>query len=130
MFLEITGHAVKRYQQRVRPGLDRHDAQLDLERILTSGVASLEDDPPYWKSNGDDQVSEAEFWLMLGEDVCFPIVAGRLVTCITNSGLPPGIRKHRNDVAQGKRRSRKYKDPKPAWRSDGQPRGSDGLARY
>lgn len=112
----ITKHAIERYIDRVRPAFSFKQAEQDILKILGAGTYTHQDEPPPWKPS---EYAHVTSWLMLGDDVAFPIVDGKLVTCLTNAGLPPSMRVHRNSVARSRRRTRKFKENRP------RPEGAD-----
>ena len=82
----ISDHAVQRYQERVRPGLDEAAARAELERLRA--VAAVASDPPGWLHAAD----QAPWYLLLGDDVVLPLLRqsdGRWVasTCVPKSAL-------------------------------------------
>ena len=82
----ISDHAVQRYQERVRPGLDEAAARAELERLRAA--ATVVRDPPAWLHAAD----QAPCYLLLGDDVVLPLLrqsGGGWVasTCVPKSTL-------------------------------------------
>jgi hypothetical protein len=105
----LSDHAIERYQERVRPGLDRQAALEDLRHTLTSaGVWSLE--APDWLDT-----QHGDGFVLLGDDVALPIQAapdGALVatTCLTRGGMDDGrrdVRKARKAKLRAQRAERR-----------------------
>lgn len=101
----FTHHAIDRYVERVRPGLDRETAEKELNQFLANGVFVISDDPPNWKN----LAYEGSWWLLLGDDVAFPCQHDIALTCITSTELPPEIRETRNRAHARRRAARKFK---------------------
>jgi len=64
----ISDHAVARYCERVRPGLDGAAARAELERLRA--VATVVHEPPAWLHAAD----QASCYLLLGDDVVLPLL--------------------------------------------------------
>lgn len=74
MNVHLTQHAIARYQERVRPGLDFAAAKIEL-RLLIDCHGERRDPP------GALEVKPADAWVSIGDDVWIPcsIDADRLV---------------------------------------------------
>jgi hypothetical protein len=110
-------HAIERYQERVKPTLTVAEAELDLRRVLR--YAEITAQMPEWLSPGD-----AREWVMLGDAIAFPMLDGRVLTCVTRltagderreatgrarraraaRRAQPGVRKKHGPVARDERR--------------------------
>ena len=82
----ISDHAVARYQERVRPGLDEAAARAELERLRA--VATVVREAPAWLHAAD----QASCYLLLGDDVVLPLLrrsGGGWVasTCVAKSTM-------------------------------------------
>ena len=82
----ISEHAVKRYCERVKPGLDEAAARNELERLRAAAAVARE--PPAWLHAAD----QAPCYLLLGDDVALPLLRqsdGGWVasTCVAKSTL-------------------------------------------
>lgn len=104
----ISPHALDRYAERVRCGMSVFRARHDLEQI--SACATLTATRPAWKppaADGSDDTTDA--WLMLGEDVCFPVTWGdgelTAKTCLTRGTISDGARATRNRRRRARRHS-------------------------
>jgi hypothetical protein len=111
----LTSHAVKRFRERVRPGLAWDAAESELLRLLDFGETSTE--PPAWLA--DRQLEQAEMYLVIG-DLVFPLERSSYddnrwlaKTCIARGGiseLARARRKHhrheRSRRGQSTRRAR------------------------
>ncbi len=87
--LVFSRHAIARYCSRVRPGLDRKQACLQLQGMCASTV--LTSTRPVWATQ------TASLWLPLGEDVAFVVVPSRnhadeleATTCLLRTGAKVG----------------------------------------
>lgn len=96
--IRLSDHAVIRYRQRVRPGLERRQAHRDLERLLRYGFISSH--APLWLQT--TQAQRSAYYLIVG-DVVLPLDPcardrRRLValTCLTRGGLSNVARASRN----------------------------------
>jgi hypothetical protein len=108
----VTTHAVSRFIERVRPGLNRNQAELELERILAHG--ELTDAPPVWLADRAGQ--DATMYVSLG-DIALPLAPSRervghwvTLTCLTTGSLSPVARARRNQAHARRRRSRQRTD--------------------
>lgn len=128
MIVVLTTHAIRRYQERVKPALTRAQAADELERLLP--LATVDDEPPHWLT--EDNLHEdapghhVTAWAHLSDGVVLPLehdIAGDLlaVTVLTNGGLSPASRARRN-ARNHRRRSRR------AMRRD-KSRDQKGVAR-
>lgn len=104
----VCEHAVRRYHERVRPGLDLTMAGRELRKLIHG--ARLHPDGPAWTTARPKTVA----WILLGDDIALPLVnagPGRLmaVTCLTRGGLSPETRAHRNRLAAARRGRRRAK---------------------
>lgn len=87
--ITVSEHAQERYRERVRDVLD-----VEGEIVLLAGVCGrVQFEPPAWRGWSDQPV---EVWLMLGDDVAFPLVRGTAVTCIARGGMSDTARAGRN----------------------------------
>lgn len=96
--IELTTHAIERYQQRVRPALDVEDAADELGHVALFGTVSEE--PPEWHAHTCAQLSP--FYLEVA-DIVLPLKPHRTqpgvlvaTTCLAKSDLSPDARRHRN----------------------------------
>lgn len=95
--IELTRHAIERYQQRLRPGLSYEHAVADLARLLSHG--ELVDTAPPWCRTPDAGGRSLHF--VIG-DVALPLVphelephVGVATTCLARNG----IRRYRQRAA-------------------------------
>jgi hypothetical protein len=94
--LGLTRHAVERFQERVRPGLDLEAAQQGLARLV--GLGEISDRAPAWLACRMHKRSA--LYLVVG-DVVLPLArgnGGRLIalTCLVRGGLSQAARHRRN----------------------------------
>jgi hypothetical protein len=102
--VKLTSHAVDRYRERVRPGLDVQHARIDLERLLSLG--EITSWAPCWLQPRQHQA--AAFYLTVG-DISLPLDPNRedrerlvALTCLVRGSLSDCARLSRNQ-----RRSRR-----------------------
>ena len=105
--VRMSGHAITRYRERVKPGLGREDAKADLERIARQGT--ILDKPPRYAYSELD----SDAWLQIAEGIVLPLVRhGSIylaVSCLCNGGLPEVRRKARNRRKAKRRADKHYK---------------------
>lgn len=122
-------HAVERFCERVRPGLDIETAQQEMTRLL--GSALVVADPPLWlpragaRRSGDRYLVIADLVLPLR-----PVGAGErylATTCIARGTITPATRSRRNDARRRSGRVRAQRGRRPSepvvlnrtrWRND------------
>lgn len=132
--LSLTYHCVDRYIERVRqipfPTQDEREKYAIELCVLLRRHAILQPDSPEWLPgvpNGDaDHVSNANEWIVVGDDIAFP-VAGRgrsniVLTCITRGGFSEHRRAMRNRIKAEKRASRRASRAHDSWRGEKNPR--------
>jgi hypothetical protein len=95
--VELTAHAVQRYQQRVRPALSLEAAADELARVALVGEITTE--PPTWHLRSCAQV--APYYLSVA-DVLLPLTPHRgrpgllvATTCLVKGSLSPDARRYR-----------------------------------
>lgn len=99
--VEFTNTSLRRFMQLVRPTLDGQSVEPELMRVLDA-CARLVPERPAWAGPVDEEHRDPEFeeyaeaWLMLGDDIAFPIVEGRAITCITRNSGPDSARRERS----------------------------------
>lgn len=94
----LSHHAVERYQERVRPGLEAKLARADLQRLMSAG--EITSCPPAWLQSRERQ--SAAFYLTIG-DVVLPLDPCRrnrerlvALTCIVRGSLSGAARASRS----------------------------------
>lgn len=106
--LFIIEHAVERYQERVKPALDRPQALAELRQLLPS--ATLTSSRPSWVISGAPRPRPE--WVVLTDSIVFPVMRGALVTCLTRGEVGTEMRlEHRRE-----RRERRERDRQPGAR--------------
>lgn len=113
--IELTNHAIDRFHERVRPGLARASAEVELARLALFGAMVA--DPPPWYSPCEDH--EASAYLVIG-DLVLPLRAGDdgvhvAVTCIARGGISPAARARRRLHGQRSLRGQR----RPHWTNGG-----------
>ena len=92
----LTGHALDRYRERVKPGLLRNEAEADI--ISLQSIARL-GSAPSWAENAREGLlatdPNIDRWLFLGYDVAFPLIDGKAITCIAKGGISQATRMKR-----------------------------------
>lgn len=119
--LVLSRHALERYQERVKPTLEGEALVADLRRVIVH--AEVVERAPGWVR---DEHAASSF-VVLGDAIVFPVVAGSLATCLTRSGIgdesrsgkararreraerrsQPGVRKKHGRVERDARRRRR-----------------------
>ena len=101
--IRLSEHAVRRFRERVRPGLDEGQARNELSRLVAFG--EMVGEPPEWLAATQRQ--RASCFLVLG-DLVLPLDPGRrdrevlcALTCIARGSLSEAAR-----TARSARRSR------------------------
>lgn len=93
-----TGHCIERFHERVRPALSAYVAASELFRLMAT-FGEFSPSPPGWAADA----TEAEGWLLLGEDIALPLRDGRAISCLTRSGYSESERDYHT---RAKRRAR------------------------
>ena len=96
--VDVSDHAIKRYGERVRPGLAYADLEAEVLRVVrTFGVVCQE--PPEWMEPDGRDVA----WLVVEDGICFPLQPSRdsdelfvATTCMVRGGMPERLRRRRN----------------------------------
>lgn len=110
--IDILDHAVERFIERVRPGLEVTRAQSELDHLLW--LADYVFEAPEWLASRARQ--RAPMYAVIA-DIVLPLQIGRdrssliAVTCLTRGGLSDPARARRNDArirrAAGSRHGRR-----------------------
>ena len=83
----VSGHAVERYRDRVKPGLDSDAARTELERLCALGLIHTE--APGWVN----PARPAAYYLLLGDLIVLPLApqadAWVATTCVAQRTLTP-----------------------------------------
>lgn len=94
--VQLTAHAIQRYNERCRPALDRAEAGRDLRRLLSHG-RMVPESPPWTQRT---QATFSERYLVVGTDIVLPLRrAGGLwvaVTCLVRGCISEATRERRN----------------------------------
>lgn len=105
--IHLSSHAIERFHQRVRPGLDLDSAGDELSRLVAIG--ELSDTAPPWHAHR--QAQEAHAYLIVA-DLVLPLQPAQddpsalvAVSCIPRGGLSDAARARRN----GRRRSQRLR---------------------
>ena len=113
--LRVSAHALRRFWERVRPTLDRDQAEDELLRLLPEHAPWGE--RPEWAG---PEIAGARYeladWLLLGDDICFPVEGDVVVTCLTRSAFTPGARVHFTRHKRQGKRARWARDSDP-WKA-------------
>jgi hypothetical protein len=105
----LSAHSVTRFHERLRPGLERSDAEDQLAKLI-SEHGCLVDQPPEWVTT--NRASTVAF-VAVGEDVVLPLewdVGGEglvALTCLCRGSLSPAARRFRTARRQRRRRFRR-----------------------
>lgn len=104
----LTDHAITRYQQRVKPGLEHEVARTELEALVEA--APEPSSKPSWLYLPEEATEAAEHYLMLSDGIVAPIRGRTVVAVITRAGSNTEHRRNKN-AAKARRRRRHKKQP-------------------
>jgi hypothetical protein len=107
--VRLTRHAIRRYQERVKPALDFGQAEDELRRLLP--LMDRKRVPPAW-IDPERLEREADVWLGLGGEIALPTYAGLITTCLTRSEPSEEARERQTEG----RRARKARQSQPGKR--------------
>jgi hypothetical protein len=105
----LSHHAVKRYVERVRPGLDWLAAQEQLATLVA--CAELETEPPSWWRGVE---CHEDGLVLIAGDLVIPLIPGYIedeyvaTTCVARGNLPASERRHRSNLRRQRRRARAF----------------------
>jgi hypothetical protein len=101
--VKFTDHAVRRYQERVRPTLGLGQCRRELTALAEmAGEPSLK--PPPWLTGID---TGNESYLELAEGICAPLKNGYVVTVMTAADIPPHEKEARRAAKRKRKRERR-----------------------
>jgi hypothetical protein len=100
----LTKHAIKRYQERVKPALMLEQAESELRRLtdysLDAGMP-ITTSPPFELTTGNVSDETQDAFLMISDGVCLALRGGKVrtggwlaTTLFTRGGKSEGRRKH------------------------------------
>lgn len=108
MRIEASDHCRRRYHERVRPGLDRDQADRELDELLK--VLLVVDVRPEWMTVRDPD-AEGPVAVLGDTGIAFPLFRERrrwlAVTCVTRGGQSPERRARRNAWRAARRAARR-----------------------
>ncbi len=111
----LSRHAVERFRERVRPGLNLPAAREALERLVAMSPVVAE--RPAWLHE-DGEASDA--WLEVTDAIVLALrrcgASWHATTCLTRGGLDEGARQHRNRVGKARRSRRRLRREKASER--------------
>lgn len=84
--LHLCRHAAERYQERVRPALGFAQVLVELDTVLRH--STITSDRPEWATGS----TGAREWVVVNESICFPILHGKMVTCLTRNEFGGKVR--------------------------------------
>lgn len=100
--VEFVQNALRRFTEQVKPGLYGTDIRREVRRLVEA-VGAITVYPPDWyhpQPDGvryDPEEHAWERWLMLGDDIGFPMIETRAVSCITRCSIGEVRRQNRAD---------------------------------
>lgn len=94
----ISDHAVERWQERVRPGLDHEQAVVDMRRILP--VCELTEVCPSWTGEMAADGVLPNLWILVADGIALPIIGQNIATTLTRSSVSPQARENRREYRQ------------------------------
>jgi hypothetical protein len=108
--VNLTKHAVLRFVERIRPGLDFREGKAELERLVSIG--ELRAEPPAWLP----RKSRDQRYLAIGEDLVIPCAPDRFqpgalfaATCLCRGTLAVSHRERRNRNRASRRAARRVR---------------------
>ena len=107
--IELSVHCVERFNERLRPCLDREQAEEELVRLL-SDFGEITFDRPVWiRPFGADRASA---WVLIGPSVALPLLdtGGSFLaaTVLVGGGISRGERSRRNGRRKARRTRRRF----------------------
>lgn len=105
-YLQLAEHTIERYGERVKPALTREQIATELVGMLAG--AELVTEMPAWITGTE----RADEWVLLTDAIVFPVIAGRITTCLTRGEVGAEIRV----VRAQERRERRERDGRPGAR--------------
>lgn len=113
--IEVSEHAIERFQQRCRPGLDLLGAAAELRRLVEA-VGAVVAERPVWM-NGVAEKPTA--YLMLGPDVALPVAFGKASTCVTRGEPSDAALADRQAARRARSQARAYRRGRGSQAGDG-----------
>lgn len=101
--MRLTRHAIRRYQERVKPALDLEQAEAELRRLLP--LMDRKRVPPSW-IDPERLVRDADVWLILGGEIALPMYSGQITTCLTRTEPSEHARERQGDGRRARRAER------------------------
>jgi hypothetical protein len=116
--VEVSAHAIERYAERVKPGLDLQAAECEVLAVIANHAVLIEVAPAWVIPN--EVSGKATLWACVGDGIVFALAQppqnpGGLwyaVTCITRSCVSEQTRERRNAKAAARRFKRKMRRKK------------------
>jgi hypothetical protein len=103
--MRISGHAVDRYHEYIRPALLRREALDEMVRLLRI-YGYCEEQRPQWATIRE-QDAAADAWVHMNDDVVFPVRHGILTTCRVRGTVSPEQRAAKKRDRQWRQRKRR-----------------------
>jgi hypothetical protein len=113
--LEISPHCVRRWHERVKPGLSLRQAEAELVRHLEQFATW--GDRPEWLPAGEE--SAASSWLWLGDSIALPVQRGCVLSCLVRGTFAPRVRRVITDFNKFDRRARRAREDPATRRRQG-----------
>lgn len=105
--LYLTDHAIERYHERVRPALvDTAAALAEMLAVMPAAGVWLDGAPEWLSGEKLDRKYEAAGYILIGDDVAFPVIGTAILTCATRGGLSP---ERRASKREGRRKKAQHR---------------------
>lgn len=115
-FVTVSGHAIDRYVERVKPAYTPKHAHWELARLLPQ--AEFTDQAPVWAEPTTYSRTERydnDGFLVLCDSLAFPVSSGIVMTTMTKGSMAPVAREARSGAR--KRRQQRHRAMKLSERS-------------
>lgn len=100
----VSEHAVEQYVARVKPALTLRRAKIEIEGLIQRLDCPVQAEPPYWVKPAPEHVGQD--YLILCEGIAFPLVHGRLVTCLVAGCTSEATKANRKAKKERRRKQR------------------------
>jgi len=95
-------HALQRFGERCRPGLEQADVRRELSRLLASALVTRK--PPAWFLS---ETTMACAYLTLGDEIVFPLHARPTGELVASTAIPRGMVGDQRRETRNRRRARR-----------------------
>jgi hypothetical protein len=96
----------------------------ELEKLIKENGVFVYD-PPIWAQStfeDRDAAARADFYIMVGDDICLPVERASALTLLTRGTFSPERRENRNRIRRERRQARSARRQNESWRGEKNPR--------